>query len=248
MVRKMISLNNAPLFMAGIAIFVGAHNLMVYSRLRQRQTYLSFAITCFLVGLYDITCAGQYNAISSIEAGPWQQAETAVLLLAGAALTIFFYQYTEKKSDGVRNVLIAFFSIFAILAIINPSNMLWDPAKPTARVVPLPWESQITYYGFEAGILYEVLAVILFGVYLYVARIVVHFSRSGHVKEAKPLLIALVIFFAGVTNDTLVAIGVYKFIFLTEYAYFGIVLLVTYNISTTLARTVAVQEALHASE
>jgi PAS domain S-box-containing protein len=59
---------------------------------------------------------------------------------------------------------------------------------------------------------------------------------------------AILLLFAGLFNDTAVSIGFYRFIYVFEYAYMGMVLLMTYSLSDAVVRAASMEGALRESE
>jgi hypothetical protein len=49
--------------MAGICFIIGMYYILYFLRMKKRL-HLYFALTCFSLFLYDMSCAGLYNASS----------------------------------------------------------------------------------------------------------------------------------------------------------------------------------------
>ena len=76
---------------------------------------------------------------------------------------------------------------------------------------------------------------------------IIRFSKSGKEKEAKPLLFALGLFALGFLNDSAVTSGIYSFIYTMEYAYLGMVLLMTVSMSSTMISAAKLKHKLELS-
>ncbi len=69
----MAAISIPPIAMATLMFYVGFYHFLIYRRQRDNRENLTFALSCFSVGLYAICCAGLYN-VSSPEAGvEWQR-------------------------------------------------------------------------------------------------------------------------------------------------------------------------------
>jgi PAS domain S-box-containing protein len=74
------------------------------------------------------------------------------------------------------------------------------------------------------------------------------FYRTGQRGKAAPLFFTVMVLVAGVTNDAAVTGGLYRFVYLSEYAFMGIVLLMTYLLIGDVIRAASTREALQESE
>ena len=70
----------------------------------------------------------------------------------------------------------------------------------------------------------------------------------GQRRKAFPLLLALILFFVGVFNDSAVSSGFYSFVYLIEYSYLALVLLMAYSLSNELISSTKIRAALMESE
>lgn len=249
----MNTLSIPPLIMAAITFFAGAYHVLIYLRHKERRENLTFALSCLTMGSYDLFCAGLYNATSAAEGVNWQRAQVATLALASIAFPWFVYDYLKSVPAvpaKARTVLICF-SVYFVLAAVTGSldrSGLYRPLdRPAIKEVQV-FGSQITYYEMDPGPLTELQSVAGLAVFAYLLFITAQAYRRGHRKETRPLLVAMGLFFASGVNDTAVSFSLYPFIYTLEYAYLGMVLVMTYSITSAVAEAAAMKHALQSSE
>lgn len=80
---------------AGITFYVGIHHLVIFFQRRQLRENLSFAILCFAIGLYDVFCAGLYNAASLPEGKVWLRWQDGSLALTAIVFLWFIRDYAR---------------------------------------------------------------------------------------------------------------------------------------------------------
>jgi PAS domain-containing protein len=238
-----------PIFMAGIAFYVAVNHFLIYTKLRKKRVNLSFALLCFLIGIYDLLCAGLYNADSVAIGGLWERYQLVVIELCGAALLLFIFDYTSYRSKKALYLWIGYFLIIALVGLLERDGWLLNLTKPSIKQITLAGQPIITYYELASGPLNDFAvgpASVL--VYCYLLAITIRYSRNGHQKEARPLIIGLTAFFIGIANDAAVSTGLYQFIYLIEYCFIGMVILMTLTLTGVVVETVRVKVSLQTSE
>jgi two-component system sensor histidine kinase/response regulator len=242
-----------PLFitavaMASVTFSVGFYHLFIYSRLRQGREHLTFAITCLAVGFYDVFCAGLYGASNINEGVRWQRLQMLSLTLVTASFLWFVSDYTLRVSKIALKGLTALYVILSVVQLFNPGGLAWLTGHPAIKKIRLPLGDLITYHEVAYGpMAIGILMLILVG-FAYLFWCCLRFYQDGPSDKAEPLLWTLGLFIAGAANDAAVRAGLYEFIYTIEYAFMGLVLLMASSLSSALARTVEIEEALHQSE
>ena len=138
--------------MAGIAAWVGVHHLLIYLRCRQRRRDLSFALTCFLVAVYDVLSAGLYNAETAVEGLGWQRLQVPVLSLVAIAYLFFVADVTERPQWRPIRLFGAVYAVLAVAALVAPRKMVFS-GQPLIRSVDLPLGVAVTYHEMAPGLL-----------------------------------------------------------------------------------------------
>ncbi len=244
----MTSFSISALIMAGITIYVGLSYLLIYFQQPQRRENRTFALMCVSTGLYDIFCAGLYSATSVTQGAQWQRAQVIALALASIALLWFIIDYTAHKPGRWARVLTVYFALAAIVGVIDRGRLTWLVDQPVVKNIRLPFGLAATYYEVTPGPLTNLQSVMGVVLFIYILWISVCFYRSGRQKQAAPLLATMAVLFAGTLNDICVSSGLYQFIYLIEYAYTGIVLLMTCSLTTAIIQAAQSQDALRESE
>ncbi|MBW2666932.1 MAG: response regulator [Deltaproteobacteria bacterium] len=235
------------LAMAAITLYVGAYHGFVYLRRRDRED-LTFAITCLVVALYDLCCIGVYESTSVAEGVEWQRIQVAMLALFGVAFLWFAADYTGFVSRRVLWVLSCYFLFAAVFGLLDRSGLSWRVDVPSIKQITLPFGPEVTYYEATPGpfvLVQSVIGLISFGYILWIA---LRLRQSGQHRKALPFVASMSLFFAGLFNDTAVSAGVYPFIYLIEYAYLSMIVLMAFRLSTDLVEAVEVKQALASSE
>ena len=244
----MSTLSIPSIVIASITFYVGLYHLIVYLRRRQYRENLTFALMCFVVGLYDISCAGLYSVTFTEASLPWLRGQVVILALITAAFAWFIADYTSHQPRRILLSLSVCFMALAIIGLLDHDGWMWRPNQPSIKVVRLPIAGQITYYEVAPGPLTNSQSLLGVLVFVYVLWVGVRYFKGGQRRRAVPLLLATVLLFAGVFNDAAVANGLYSFPYVFEYAFMGMVLLMAYSLSDAVVQAAAMQEALRQSE
>jgi len=244
----MLAQSIPPIVMAGIAFYVALYQLLIYVRRRDHREHLTFGLSCLAVGLYDVFCAGLYNATSMVEGARWQRAQFGALAVVALTFLWFMVDYTGYKGRRTLYGLSVCYAAFAVIQAVDRSDLTLLVDVPAVKHVQLPLGLEITYQEVAPGIVTHVQSLLPLAVLAYILRVAVTTSRSGRRDQAVPLFAALALFGGGVLNDTLVSSGVYRFAYLIEYSYLAMILLMAYSLSNTVVEAAIAKEALRASE
>ena len=234
------------IILASIAIYSGIYHLLVYVRRPVPRYHLSFGLTCLAVGLYDIFSACLYN-VSDVPTGVgWLH----LISLAGAIGAVFFLHfvsdYTERRDTWfVRSVSLGFLPIIA-LSMVKIDGWLWT-SQPLVKSIQLPFNIDVTYYETVEGPFTTYHSIMNLLVLAYAFWAGIQLFQAGNRQKATPLLVALSIFSVGILNDTAVTSGIYEFIYLTEYAYLAMILLMTYSLASEAHKSAEMEETLRES-
>ncbi|MCL5267529.1 MAG: hypothetical protein M1469_05435 [Bacteroidetes bacterium] len=216
--------------MASINLYVGVYYLFFYIERPQIREHLPFALLCFSVGLYQITSAGLYNS-SSLPVGVfWQR----IQLDSVAAIIIFSLWFTniftEQKSQRTLQLSIAWFGIFLVLSFLAGPALTLSTATPAIKDVHFFNLLKIRYYESSVGILYRVEIVSAIFAFIYIL-----FLYIGYYRKTKKKILLFVIsceltYFIGVASDSMVAMQVYRFVYVSEYPFFLMVVSMAYTL------------------
>ncbi|MDM7924807.1 MAG: methyl-accepting chemotaxis protein [bacterium] len=230
---------------AGVTLYVALHHLFLYARRSVKKPEdLSFALLCLTMSLYDIFCIGAYNN-HSLETGLfWQRWQVATLSLFGAAFAWFLVDYTGTRNKRLRNFFAAYFVLAAMLSVFDNTGLSWRMDKPAVKTIPLPLGLDITYYEVTPGIMTTLVSLMGIAVFIYAFRLGIRLYRRDEKAKARPLFWSVAFFFFGLCNDAAVQSGLYKSIYLIEYTYMGIVIMMAYFLSKEIIQSAEMKEAV----
>ncbi|GEM_PF-1023617 len=249
----MSSASIPPLVLAGITVYVGFHNLFIYFRRPSQREHLTFAVSCLAMGLYDGFAAGLYSATSVAQGILWQRLQMVSISLVSLSFPLFILDYFADLKPRTRRIalwLIPFFLYFflsAVLSLVDRTGHAWRPDRPLVKTVHLPTGGMVTYFEAAPGIVASLQSLVGLGLFVFLLGYVGRIYLAGHRDQARPMLLALLLFFVGAMNDTAVSSGLYRSVYLMEYAYMGIVSLMTASLTGKVVRTAAVEEELRRS-
>jgi signal transduction histidine kinase/CheY-like chemotaxis protein len=229
-----------PIVMASITFAFGGFVLYLFVR-RGRREDLAFALTCFSMMAYDVAAAGAYGCRSPADGVVWQRAQVGILSLVAIALIQFVAVYTGQLKPPWRWAFSGYFALSALVIAGERVGLAWRPDQPSVKVVHLPWGLSAVYVEASPGPLMQIqcLMGLLAFLYLFMATLRAH--RTGQARRARPLLLALCFFCLTLVNDVCVGNGFYSFVYLLEYGYLGMVLLLVFSLTAELVEAGALR-------
>jgi methyl-accepting chemotaxis protein len=231
----------------GITLYVGVYHFFLYLKRQVRNPVdLSFALTCFSMVLYDIFAVCGYNSHALAEGILWQRAQVATLSLIGATFIWFTVDYAGFRTRRWRNFFAVYFILSSGVILFDRTGICFQLDKPAIKAISLPFGLGITYYEVASGWMTTVLSGMGFLVFVYAFWIGLNLYRRDK-NRARPLLASCVVFCIGMCNDALVQMQVYQSIYLVEYTYMAIVLMMTYFLSLEVVKSAEIKEAVEAA-
>ncbi|MGB8980959.1 MAG: PAS domain S-box protein [Anaerolineales bacterium] len=234
--------------MAAISLYVGFYHLLIFLRRRQNREDLTFALLCFAYVFYAAFCAGLYNAASLSEGVRWQRAQFIALAVFVPVFLWFVADYTRRK-PGITIPLFSVLYLFVIIVqLVDRSEMTFLVDQPSIKQIVLPHIQPITYYEATVGPFSTAQGILGMLASTYVLVMAIRYFRRGYKRESVPLILAIGLMYAAGLHDTLVTNGVYQFIYLIEYAYLAVILVMAYSLSSTVVEAAIAKDALRRSE
>ncbi len=237
-----------PLLMASVCITVAFYELLIWSRRKGSKRDIAFTMTCIGGAVYCLACSGEYNVDLPAQSLVWLRLQGFSIELTALA---FLWFVGEETGLVHRPVLIAAIAIYGSLALsqaLGLGDLTWIATRPSVKQVFLPWGGIVTYNEIESGPLTDFgnASGIVFLVYLFwVAER--HRRRAGW-RQARALFAVLSIVAAAYLNDLAVNEGLYSFVFLVEYAWLALIVLIGLKRSTEVLEAAVAKRALEASE
>ncbi|UCH48418.1 MAG: GGDEF domain-containing protein [Betaproteobacteria bacterium] len=240
-------MNTAALFctgMAAVAFYAGGYHLVIYLIQHSAVKYLAFAALCASVGLYELFCAGQYQATAMDEGVFWQRLRLESVALITVSVTWLVRIYTARISRAFLKRVAASAAVFVVLSRILPASFTVSVERPMIRELGIKGWFEVTYYQSELGILYLAALTAMLVLYLFLIGCLVAHHRRKRDRETLCIAASQFPLFIAAVNDTLVVAQVYRFIYLAEYAFLFIVVAMSYS---SFARFLRLYNALAAS-
>lgn len=235
--------------MVVVTFYVGLYHLYIYFRRHfSHREDLTFSLCCFTMSLYGVFCVGMYNA-HTLETGvAFQRGQVATLTLIGATFICFVVDYLNIRNKLMRNILTPFFIISALIVFLNKSHFILKLDIPSIKHVLLPFGKSVVYYEVAPGFFVDILSFLGVTVFVYAFFVSIQKWQSGEKSKAKAMIGATCIFCVGLLNDVSVHFGFYNSLYVIEYGYMGIVLLMATSLSNEVVESAIRKEALEESE
>jgi len=232
-----------PVILASITLFVGAFAFYVFARHRRNPLQLYFAVTCLLFGLYDVFCVFLYSAATVEQGLLWQRFQYATLALGGLAFLGFTHHYTGGLlSRWVVGPFAAACLTIATFGAFSDSDLVWKIDQPDIKTVILPGIGTVTYKEAAPGVLMDVQGLLAWLAFVYIGIVLWRFHKTDRQGRARPLLYAVACFGVGFLNDVMINWGIYRFLYLLEYSYMAVVLLMARAIATEFVQASRLRE------
>jgi PAS domain S-box-containing protein len=236
-----------PLAMAGINAYLAVHYLVIYARVRRPPELLSFPLLAFALGVYDVACAFIYSAPSPESSRPWQLVQFAALTFGPLALLVFAARYTRRRHGPVAILMSLGYGIVLVATLVGGRALLVTDV-PLVRTVALPFGLFVTYREMAPGplaLVHDLVGLAVFG-FIFVAGAAQR--RRGDRARADRLLAATGLLLLACLNDAALALGVIRSIYLIEYAFMGMIVLMADTLTGELVKAARMDEALRESQ
>lgn len=244
----MTLLSSPVVAMAGISLYVGLYHLVIFVRRPRNRVDLTFAILCFSIAVYDVFCVGLYNASTILEGAQWQRAQLISLAFFVPALLWFVSDYSRQKAGIVVYLFSIYYVLVVIVQLFDRSELTWLIDQPSIKHISLPFDLSVIYNEVSFGPFTTIQSVMGIVASTYMLAMAIRYFKGGNKKEAMPLILALSFMYVAAANDTLVGNGVYHFVYLMEYAFMGIIMLMAFSLSNMVVEAAMAQDALRYSE
>jgi len=205
--------------MASITFFVGAFYLILYFSGRRQTVHLWFALMSIAVGMYDVFSTGLYDSTSVAQGFIWQQLQLQAVDFISVFLVGFVVVYTQRPRSRVLPVSAAWYALLLILSFVLSRELTFSPLYPEVKNVDIPGLLRVTYNEARIGLLYQIEIVSSLGLYAYMTVLLIRRYLATRVKGPLVVVCGMFAYFLGAINDTLVGLGVYSSVYVSEYAF-----------------------------
>jgi signal transduction histidine kinase len=194
-----------------LGVYVGVENLLLFA-MRRRRHHLWVGLLGLSTGPYAFTAYGIYTSKDLVTGSRWQTWEllfaSGLVYMLGMLGFDFIGQFKRVPVIGLT------------LATALNCALLWIPGagftnEPAIKV--LPWLG-VTYWEMALGpssqIYFGVTVLVLGWIVVAAAR------RAWHASwPERMFVLVLLIWFVAAANDTAVAMGIYKSVYVSEFAF-----------------------------
>lgn len=216
--------------MASVNLYVGVYYLFFYLKRPKIHEHLPFALLCLSVAIYDVCSIGLYNSISIRDGIFWQRLQLDTAVAISIFLIWFTGVFTEQKENRVLKYSIVWFIIILIASLFASPELTLSASNPAIKNVSFFNLQNITYYEGAVGVIYQVELVSVICTFVYLCYLFIRYYQKTHYKTLFLILSALIIYFIGTVNDSLVAFQAYSFIYINEYSFFFLILAMAYTL------------------
>lgn len=214
--------------MAAVNGFVGLYHLSFFAKRRAVAEYLPFALLCFAVGGYDLASAGLYSADSLSQGVAWQHWQLLLIPCIAIILIWFTARFTDQRLNLIPSLLIGWFALLLLILPLLPDAAWVDVEHPQVKHIQFLGFPEIVYFEGGIGWWGQVAILTAMGTYLYLCILFISHYRRTRERTVLVIFASQVAYFAAAINDSLVGLGIYPFLYVSEYAFFLIVLSMAY--------------------
>lgn len=212
--------------MASMCFTIAVNEFLTWLRRTKKRSDIAFSLICLGGAFFCLFCSGEYSVDAPLQSIPWLKGEVIAI-----SLTVFaLFWYISEETKLIKNKFVFAYLIWNLLVclsqLINLGDLTWVAGRPFISRVDLPFGLHFIYREVERGILLIIADFVGFGLLVYLVSIVAKFRRLGHRRESTVLFMVLGVAVLAEINDFLVGIGLYSFLFLMEYAWLAVVLIV----------------------
>ncbi len=226
---------------------MGIVHLLVYAPRTIGRVHLSFSVTCMFIVLYDVMCIGLYNVDSVAHGVFFQRGQFFALANLSWAVPWFVLEYLNVRHRPWNMYWVALCLLIGVLILILPSSVTLQDDMPSIKHVSWFGLFPVTYFEATPGLFANIQSI--FGLVVIIGTIsfcIRELCRRR--REAFQLLIAISVFSLGIISDTLISVGFLDVPYMIEYAYLGLILVMTVPLTRAVAEAARMRNELAAEK
>jgi len=218
---------------AAICLYAAIHHLVFFIRKTQASIYLTFSIMCFLHIGYFISQGLWYSSATVDQAFLLVQISYSLVSLILISQFWFFYAFCEKTFRIFWCYLGSIvFGLFSILSFI-PNDLMLSIGSATLKKTTFFNLVGISVYEFQPGYIFALFFIATFAEMFFLLAVVCEYYLKLSGTLFKPMPIALGLMVVAAIHDTLSALGVINTIYISEFAYLTLVLVMAYRLQNS---------------
>src|ERR1044071_6343298 len=220
--------------MSAIDAYLGIYHLIFALRRPKAREHLPFALLCLVVAAYDLFCVGLYDAESLAGGVFWGRLQCLSVPLSAFAPVWFIARFTGTERARGTRLLLAWSLVLVPLTLAASLAGIQTVSEATPALKHVTWAGRplITYYESDIGAVFLLVVISGLVTYTYLVYLLLRHYRHKRSATILAVLIGNLAYFAGVTNDSLVSARVYSFVYVSEYAFFVLILSMGYVLLT----------------
>jgi hypothetical protein len=223
---------------AGIGLYAGITHLIIgLSRRPCDWTHVTFALMSISLAGHTLSVLLIHTAGSIpayVAAFKWGFGPLVLLMMV--ALIWFVAFYTGVKPHRFLLGMSLWFTVIIVLHISLPNGILFAEVSGL-RTITLPWGEQVVVAQATPHPWRPVVDLFLLTMYGFFFYAVVRQYRNGEHGRALLLGLAILVMLAANGFDTLVDTGVINSIYINQFAFLGIVIVMSLVLSRDITRT-----------
>ncbi len=215
------------LMMAAITAYILLYHLTKFL-LQKTIEDLYFALLCLSVILYDVFSVGLYGSTDVRVSIGWQRGQLFSVSMIATFTVFFIYRITETSVNAFFVLLAGAYGLLGLMAFL-PVDWVLSAGAPmirSFRVFSLP----VRYYEARPGPAMNGLFVAVGVGMVYGYRLLFKACAAGDRRKILPLIIAFTLFFMTNISDMLNAVGIIQTIYLIEYSFLALALVMEYSL------------------
>lgn len=232
--------------MAGVSFYLGLYHLSLHLRRPDgARRDLRFAAMAMLIALYDSFSAGLYASTSVAEGEVYQRLQLVTLSFVAISLAYFVDAYSGVAMPRLAQRIAWLCPALGVIALVERSGLLFSDAE-SIKHLTLPWFGEVTYYERGPGpLLYLITLIVPYAAgYLAFAAHRMWRGDAETRRRARFFTVGVGLFVLGTANDGLVSTGELRNIYVIEYAWTSMILLVGYALSSEVVEAALAKQAL----
>ncbi|MFT3924707.1 MAG: ATP-binding protein [Myxococcales bacterium] len=217
--------------MAGVTFYAAVYHTLLHVRTgRRTRLDAQFGLLAFGIALYAMFSSLLYMSGNVDEGAGWQRLQQATLSALVPVFLYFVDSVGEVSGPRLMRRASWLYCGMSVVVLVEHQNWLLT-GEPSIKRIRLPWFGEVVYYEQAMGPLYYVICSALPLVLVYTLVVAARARRLGSTSRAKGLLVGVAAFSVGIANDSLLAAGALHSVYMIEYAFTSILLLVSYGLS-----------------
>ena len=227
----------------GISLFAGVQFCVFGLMRRQERVFLAFGVLCLLVGIYMLFSAQWYHAQSVTVLAGIARFEMGIICLIYPVFIWFLGLYTYRPA--LSNFLLFVILFYGLLFVINlsaPYSFLYESIAMDDPI-RLPWGEVVSSFKLKTAAIAWPYYAVTYSIFAWSFIRCVSLWRDRHKSRAVAITVYLTLQMLAILHAELIDNLNLRSVYLGEFAFIGLVMLVTTSMVFELrSRSVDLEE------